>query len=122
MSSIALVLSAGGPRATAFHAGALAALLDDAGWDARAATLIVGTSAGSSAAAILRGGFSPRDEYARVTSGSLSAEGRQFTEKVRENAPTDSPQPPPSGFRPLGLRMALAGLLPHRFRPGLTMA
>ena len=49
VASLALVLSAGGPAATAFHGGVLAALLEETGWDARHATLIVGTSAGSSA-------------------------------------------------------------------------
>ena len=49
VTSLALVLSAGGPIATAFHGGVLAALLEETGWDARHATLIVGTSAGSSA-------------------------------------------------------------------------
>jgi predicted acylesterase/phospholipase RssA len=44
---IALVLGAGGVAGGAFHAGALAALHDALGWDARSADLVVGTSAGS---------------------------------------------------------------------------
>ena len=121
--SLALVLSAGGPTATAFHGGVLAALFDETGWDARAATLIVGTSAGSSAAAMLRGGFSPADEFARLTDGELSPEGRQFAERVRAGAPREVGAPAAANaFRPLGLRMALTGLLPHRFRPGLVVA
>jgi NTE family protein len=121
--SLALVLSAGGPTATAFHGGVLAALFDETGWDARHATLIVGTSAGSSAAAMLRGGFSPADEFARLTDGALSAEGQQFAERVRSNVPRDvEHRAGPTPFRPLGVRMALTGLLPHRFRPGLVVA
>ena len=129
VASLALVLSAGGPAATAFHGGVLAALLDETGWDARHATLIVGTSAGSSAAAMLRGGFSPADEFARLTDGPLSAEGQRFADRVRASVPTE-PAHPAAGhhtatgnaFRPLGLRMAATGLLPHRFRPGLVVA
>ena len=128
VASLALVLSAGGPAATAFHGGVLAALLEETGWDARQATLIVGTSAGSSAASMLRGGFSPADEFARLTDGPLSAEGRRFADRVRATVPTDAGDPvyerPGTGnaFRPLGLRMAANGLLPHRFRPGLVVA
>jgi NTE family protein len=126
--SLALVLSAGGPTATAFHGGVLAALLEETGWDARDATLIVGTSAGSSAAAMLRGGFSPADEYARLTEADLSAEGQRFADRVRSSVPREPNRPERAAlgsshaFRPLGVRMAFNGLLPHRFRPGLTVA
>lgn len=123
MASLALVLSAGGPVATAFHGGVLAGLFDETGWDARSATLIVGTSAGSSAAAMLRGGFSPTDEFARLTDGELSADGQRFADRVRANVPRDPEvRAGSNAFRPLGLRMAFNGLLPHRFRPGLVVA
>ncbi|MEO8695600.1 MAG: patatin-like phospholipase family protein [Acidimicrobiales bacterium] len=123
MASLALVLSAGGPTATAFHGGALAGLMDETGWDARDATLIVGTSAGSSCAAMLRGGFSPRDEFARLTDDELSAEGQRFADRVRASVPRDSEvRGNSNAFRPLGLRMAFNGLLPHRFRPGLVLS
>src|SRR5687768_17021757 len=42
--SIGLVLSAGGGAARSYHAGTLAALAADTGWDPRTADLIVGTS------------------------------------------------------------------------------
>jgi NTE family protein len=123
VTSLALVLSAGGPAATAFHGGVLAALLDETGWDARHATLIVGTSAGSSAASMLRGGFSPADEFARLTDGALSPEGRRFADHVRASAPTEpGAREPVSAVRPLRVRLALRGLAPHRFRPGLVVA
>jgi NTE family protein len=126
--SLALVLSAGGPTATAFHGGVLAALLDTTGWDARDATVIVGTSAGSSCAAMLRGGFSPADEFARLTDSELSDDGQRFADRVRSSVPREAADPARASrggaiaCRPLGVRMALNGLLPHRFRPGLTLA
>ena len=43
---IGLVLGGGGLTGTAFHAGVVAGLAEFAGWDARAAEVIVGTSAG----------------------------------------------------------------------------
>src|SRR5690349_19155028 len=54
---VGLVLGAGGVVGHAFHAGVLAALEDVAGFDARDADLIVGTSAGSVVGALLRAGF-----------------------------------------------------------------
>lgn len=58
MPRIGLVLGAGGTAGQAFHAGVLTALAD-AGWDARSAEVVVGTSAGSIAAAMLRAGVAP---------------------------------------------------------------
>jgi NTE family protein len=54
---VTLVLGAGGPTGRAFHAAVLGALADVAGWDARQADLIVGTSAGAQTAALLRAGW-----------------------------------------------------------------
>ena len=45
-------------------------------FDARQAEVIVGTSAGSTAAALMRAGFPPTDYVARVCGRPLSAEGR----------------------------------------------
>ena len=80
--TIALVFSAGGPTATAFHGGALAGLAEVTGWDPRTAHVVVGTSAGSNSAAILRAGFSAADEYARLTDGPLSAQGQRLFDEV----------------------------------------
>ena len=55
MTSVALVLGGGGIAGYAYHAAALAVLQRMTGWDPRTAELIVGTSAGSNVAAILRG-------------------------------------------------------------------
>jgi len=58
MRRIGLVLGAGGMAGQAYHAGVLSALTD-AGWDPRDAEVVVGTSAGSIAATLLRAGVSP---------------------------------------------------------------
>jgi predicted acylesterase/phospholipase RssA len=54
---VTLVLGAGGPVGKAFHAGVLRALAERCGWDPRAATVIVGTSAGAHIGALLRVGM-----------------------------------------------------------------
>ena len=76
MPGIALVLGAGGTVGHAFHAGVLAALADVRGWDARQADVVVGTSAGSAVAALLRAGMPPTDLLKRGSRLPLSAEGR----------------------------------------------
>ncbi|HWL37591.1 MAG TPA: patatin-like phospholipase family protein [Frankiaceae bacterium] len=54
MTRVGLVLGAGGVTGEAFHRGVLAALRDVAGFDARNASIVVGTSAGSLVGASLR--------------------------------------------------------------------
>jgi len=71
---IGLVLGGGGLTGTAFHAGVLAAL-DDLGIDARTADLVVGTSAGATAGALVRAGLAAADYFARVTGTPLSGAG-----------------------------------------------
>lgn len=97
---VALVLGAGGVTGGSFHAGTLAAL-HDAGWDARSADLVVGTSAGAVAGAMLRIGVSPLDLASRLTGDPLTAEGRRLL------AGLGPPRDPP---RPEGLRFSTAGL------------
>jgi NTE family protein len=46
-TGVTLVLGAGGPVGSAFHAGVLRALAESCGWDPRRAELIIGTSAGA---------------------------------------------------------------------------
>ena len=81
-TSVGLVLGAGGVAGGAWHAGVLAAL-DDLGWDARSADLIVGTSAGSGMASILRLGVPPAD--------LLAGSARRADE--RRSAPGSPPRP-----------------------------
>jgi NTE family protein len=84
--SVGLVLSAGGGVARAYHAGTLAALAEATGWDPRRADLIVGTSAGSTAAAYLRAGLSAPDDHARFVGATPSTEGREILARVRHDA------------------------------------
>jgi len=128
MTSVGLVLGAGGVVGGAYHAGALAALAEVAGWDARNADVIVGTSAGSIAGAALRAGLSGPDQLARATNAPLSPEGERLVGHLspvvelpmRPPFPRGLPLPaspqlaatallPPWSARPLA---ALAGLLP----------
>jgi len=71
---VGLVLGAGGPVGHAFHTGVLAAL-QEGGWDAREASVIVGTSIGAVTGALLRAGVSPEDLYARATGRPMSEDG-----------------------------------------------
>lgn len=68
---VGLVLGGGGARGAAYHAGALLALWSDARWDARQAEVVVGTSAGSIAAALLGTGVPPDDLAALVVGADL---------------------------------------------------
>ena len=79
----------------AFHAGVLTALSEV--WDARKAEVIVGTSAGSTSAALMRAGFPPADYVARVTGSSMSGEGRRVLSglgPLRPAAPRGRVVPP----------------------------
>ena len=88
MPRIGLVLGAGGIAGQAYHAGVLAALEAEVGWDARSADLIVGTSAGSITATLLRGGVPAADLAAWVTRTPLSLEG----DLLREVFGTEFPE------------------------------
>lgn len=108
----------------AYHAGAVAALAEGTGWDARQAALVVGTSAGAGIAASLRSGLSPDDHLARAVDRPLSAEGVHLMRSFA--APVELPNRPlaPAGIpRPASLS-ALAG--PFRrgrlTRPGVAFA
>lgn len=72
---IGLVLGGGGAVGAAYHAGALTALEQDLGWDARDASVIVGTSAGSLVGALLRMGV-PASDMAALTVGASTRDAR----------------------------------------------
>jgi NTE family protein len=59
--SVGIVLGGGGLVGEAYHAGVLAALHHDFGWDPRTADVVVGTSAGAVTGALLRCGVAPAD-------------------------------------------------------------
>ena len=75
MSRIGLVLGAGGSVGHAYHAGVLAAIEEATGWDPRSAGVIVGTSAGSIVAALLRAGLGAADLANTSLGRSLSPAG-----------------------------------------------
>lgn len=114
-----LVLGGGGLTGTAFHAGVLGALADHL--DARDAEIIVGTSAGSTAAALMRRGFPPRDYVPRMLGDPLSEQGRAILGAM---PPLTDPQPASASTR----RPASPELLkrvarrPWRYRPTVALA
>lgn len=75
MTRIGLVLGAGGFVGQAYHAGVLAALEAEVGWDPRTADIVVGSSAGSLTGAALRLGVPASDLVASALGEPLSAEG-----------------------------------------------
>ena len=87
--SIGLVLGAGGVTGGAYIAGALAALENDLGFDARSADVIVGTSAGALIGALLRSGISAGDLAAWTIGARLSDEARMVLGEVER--PTFDP-------------------------------
>lgn len=118
---VALVLGGGGLTGTAFHAGVVWALLDAGGWDARSADVVVGTSAGSTAAAVLRAGLAPADYFARVTGGVVSAAGRALLASVGSITET---APAPAGARRPSSPTLLRAVArrPWRYTPGVAAA
>ncbi|MCI3949690.1 MAG: Patatin [Acidimicrobiales bacterium] len=75
MTRVGLVLGAGGLVGQAYHAGALAALEHDLGWDPRTADVVVGSSAGSLTGTALRLGVPAMDLAAWAVEAPLSPEG-----------------------------------------------
>ena len=76
MTTVGLVLGAGGLQAAAQHAGVLAALAEATGWDPRSADVVVGTSAGATTAASLRAGLSAADHRSHYLGDPLTADGQ----------------------------------------------
>jgi len=124
---VGLVLGAGGMIGHAYHAGVLAALEDQLGWDARDASLIVGTSAGSVVGSILRAGIGARDLAARSTGEPLSPEAAHLVARSEAATPAGPPLRP---RRARGLpRMAAPGMVARAVlrpfwwnRPGVVLA
>ena len=81
---VGLVLGAGGATGMAFHAGTLLALSNDFGWDPRNAAAIVGTSAGSVIATLLRGGLSTDDLAAWCAEVDPSPGGESYRAMLAE--------------------------------------
>jgi NTE family protein len=92
---VGLVLGAGGVVGAAYHAGALTALEQDLGWDARTAEVIAGTSAGSLVAALLRSNGPSSDLAAWTVGAPLSPDGNALANTLHPE------------FDPVSLRMFL---------------
>jgi NTE family protein len=121
----AVVLGAGGFTGQAFHVGALCALQEAIGFDARKADVLVGTSAGSLVAAGLAGGISAKDLAAELLGEPLSAQGQRLRTAARKHVATGvlAPDLPTTGLRPLDLRVLLhAARRPHRVRPAALVS
>lgn len=121
--SVGLVLGAGGIAGAAWHAGVLAAL-EERGWDARTADLIVGTSAGAGTAAQLRVGVPATDLYASSVGDPMSEIGQAYM--ARAGGPLSGFPAAASGPRfpfPASPALAMRSLSrPWRFRPGVAAA
>ncbi|HKA12045.1 MAG TPA: patatin-like phospholipase family protein [Candidatus Dormibacteraeota bacterium] len=117
MGRVGLVLGAGGAVGHAFHAGVLAALEHEMTWKPDSAEVIVGTSAGSVVAALIRAGCTASDLANASLGEPLSPAGRALLEKI--GPPTEMPFP---GVRQVDVWRgpAAAHLLrrPWRIRPG----
>src|SRR5436305_1727548 len=92
MARVGLVLGAGGIVGQAYHAGVLAALEHDLGWDPRTAEIIVGSSAGSVTGTLLRLGVPAHDLAAFAVEAPLSVEGALVLDALDQE-----PEFPPFG-------------------------
>jgi NTE family protein len=119
---IGVVLGAGGSTGHGFHAGVLAALADEIGFDARDADAIVGTSAGSIIGTLLRAGLAPADLQADVLGESRASPPRAGAHRGEEAAVPSQPAPR-RGAGPAAPRLAARALItPWAFRYGTVLA
>ena len=125
VTSVGLVLGAGGVVGHAYHAGTLATIAEVTGWDPRTAAVIVGTSAGSGVGANARErGWRRVDFAARITGEPLSSEGAALLKGMERL------QPPPMRLQVGGrmpfpeapMLLARDLVAPWRFRPGKALA
>jgi len=91
MSGVGLVLGAGGVVGQAYHAGVLAALEHDCGWDPRTADVIVGTSAGSITGTLLRANVPASELAAWTVRAPLTTEGRVLHQMLGTEIPEFEP-------------------------------
>lgn len=122
VTRVGLVLGAGGVVGQAYHAGVLAALEHDLGWDPRTADVIVGSSAGSVTGSLLRLGVSASDLAAFAVEAPLSVDGSPVMERLAGDPPDFPPPTPRDWVRPWRLPSAALfsrfGRRPWAFRPG----
>jgi NTE family protein len=120
---VAVVLGAGGTVGHAFHAGVLGVLSDELGWDAGRADLLVGTSAGSLVAALLRAGLPAADLARRARGESLSPDGAAVVARAGLGPPRRrEPRRAAVGAIASPSRLARAFRAPWEVRPGSLVA
>ena len=117
-----MVLGAGGAVGHAFHAGVLAALERQLGWDARRADLVVGTSAGSIVVSMLRAGLPPADLANRALRQPLTAEGAAVVSRAGLGPPARQARRRPAGSMASPTLLARALRAPWEMRPGTLAA
>lgn len=100
MPRVGLVLGAGGTVGQAYHAGVLAALENDLGWDPREADVIVGTSAGSITGALLRLGVPAAELAAWAVHAPLRLDRGPVREWLSQEPPEFPPFTPRVWLRP----------------------
>lgn len=125
MTRVGLVLGAGGVVGQAYHAGVLAALEHDLGWDPRSADVIVGSSAGSVTGTFLRLGVPASDLASMLVDSPLSTEGAELLQSIDREAEIpgltirDVMRPP----RPPTIRLlSRVARRPWAFRPSVAAA
>jgi len=127
-----VVLGAGGVVGHAFHAGVLSVLAEETGFDAGGSDLLIGTSAGSIVASMLRSGITPADLSAAILGGRLSPRAQNLYSQARARGWRPGRIPEQSGgggfrrsmlpgFESPGM-LAEALLRPWRLRPGAVLA
>ena len=125
MARVGLVLGAGGIVGQAYHAGVLAAIELDLGWDPRTAGVIVGSSAGSVTGTALRLGVPARDLAARSVDSPISSEGAPLIDAFGDD-PVFPPFDPSRMLRgwhlPTPAMLARAVRRPWAFRPSVAAA
>jgi len=96
----------------AYHGAMLAALEENTGWDPRTAEIVVGTSAGSITAAMLRAGLPASDLRAISENKPLSDDGARLAELGRPHRPR-SQALQFLGMRPVAEPLALLEAFSH---------
>lgn len=117
----AVVFSAGGAAGWAYHAGVVAALRDQAEYEASAADLVIGTSAGSAIAAAARSGVSAEEMLRPVATPPTQEQRAEMMSHVRSRAKRVRPLSPALAGRAArngsGWLLATSGMIPGGFFP-----
>lgn len=122
--SVGLVLGGGGIGGYAYTVATLKALQDATGWDARDASVVVGTSAGANVAAHIRAGRSVNDSYDELATLMANPESLQRLKNITRNRKAFRSRPESSTSRQL-LRHEFSrgtGLRPSRLISAIAPA